>query len=143
VQPHIIESIGDEAPVAYRKKRVPDLSGGTLRFLRRAMTGVVEDADGTAYWTRIDGFQSAGKTGTAQNPHGENHAWYTAYAPAEDPQIAMAVLVENSGHGGEIAAPIVRDFFLEYFGLIQTSASKSGADETPGIATGEDGGGGR
>jgi penicillin-binding protein 2 len=115
VRPHIIHSIGDESPVAYRKKKVPGLSGATLQFIRRAMEGVVEDVDGTAHWTRLDWMKSAGKTGTAQNPHGEHHAWYTAYAPADEPEIAIVVLVEQAGHGGEVSAPIVRDFFKEYF----------------------------
>jgi penicillin-binding protein 2 len=115
VKPHIIRNVGDDPPVAYTKRKVPLLAGTTLRFLRRVMEGVVNDSDGTAHWTRIEGISSAGKTGTAQNPHGEHHAWYTAYAPADEPEIAVVVLIENSGHGGEIAAPIVRDFFKEYF----------------------------
>lgn len=117
VQPHIIHSVGNEPPVTYPKRNIPRLSGTTLRFLRSAMKGVVEREGGTAHWTRIDGFKSAGKTGTAQNPHGDPHAWYTAYAPADKPEIAIVVLIENAGHGSEVAAPIVRDFFLEYFDL--------------------------
>lgn len=117
VRPHIVKNIGDEPPVAYEKRKVPMLAGRTLQFLRRAMEGVVSSTGGTAYWTRINGFKSAGKTGTAQNPHGEHHSWYTAYAPADNPEIAIAVLVEHAGHGAEVAAPIARDFFIEYFQL--------------------------
>lgn len=116
VRPHIVHAIGDGPPEVFKKKRVPDLSERSLRFLRRAMEGVVQDVDGTAYWTRLDWLKSAGKTGTAQNPHGEHHAWYTAYAPADEPEIAIVVLIEHAGHGGEASAPIVRDFFREYFG---------------------------
>jgi len=115
VRPHIIDSIGEEAPVVYERKKVPHLSGDVLAFLRRGMEGVVHDEDGTAHWTRLDWLRSAGKTGTAQNPHGEHHAWYTAYAPAENPEIAIVVLIEHAGHGGEHSAPIARDFFKEYF----------------------------
>ncbi len=115
VRPHIVKFTGDELPVVYAKKRVPGLSGRTLEFLRRCMEGVVQDVDGTAYWTRLDWVDSAGKTGTAQNPHGEHHAWYTAYAPADAPEIAIVVLIEHGGHGGEVAAPVARDFFSEYF----------------------------
>jgi cell division protein FtsI/penicillin-binding protein 2 len=57
---------------------------------------VVETPGGTAYWTRLPNAKVAGKTGTAQNPHGEDHSWYMAYAP-DDPQIALAVIVENAG----------------------------------------------
>jgi penicillin-binding protein 2 len=132
VRPHITRSIGDAPPVAFKKKRVPNLSGNTLSFIRRSMEGVVQDEDGTAYWTRLDWLSSAGKTGTAQNPHGEHHAWYTAYAPADAPEIAMVVLVEHAGHGGEVSAPIVRDFFEEYF-----RSELANRDQT---ATGEMGG---
>jgi penicillin-binding protein 2 len=59
----------------------------------------------------------AGKTGTAENPHGDDHAWFVAYAPAEEPVVAVAVIVENSGHGGSIAAPIVGALLRHYFGL--------------------------
>ena len=72
---------------------------------------------------------SAGKTGTAQNPHGEHHSWYTAYAPADNPEIAMVVLVEHAGHGGEVSAPIVRDFFEEYF---RSELAKRDQDRTGG-----------
>jgi penicillin-binding protein 2 len=49
----------------------------------------------------------AGKTGTAQNPHGEDHAWFAGYAPAENPRYAAVVLVEQGGHGASVAAPLV------------------------------------
>jgi cell division protein FtsI/penicillin-binding protein 2 len=51
-----------------------------------------------------------GKSGTAQNPHGESHAWFVAFAgyPNEKPSVAVCVFVENGGSGGAIAAPIVR-----------------------------------
>jgi len=49
----------------------------------------------------------AGKTGTAQNPHGENHGWFIAFAPADNPQIAVAALTENAGFGSISAAPVV------------------------------------
>ena len=47
------------------------------------------------------------KTGTAENPHGENHSWFIGVAPLESPEIVVAVIIENSGHGSEIAAPMV------------------------------------
>jgi cell division protein FtsI/penicillin-binding protein 2 len=113
VRPHFVENDGPAA--ANARTRIEGLDGDTLAFLRRAMVGVVEDPSGTAYWTRIPDLPVAGKTGTAQNPHGDHHAWYTAYAPAENPEIALAIIVENAGHGGEVAAPIARAFFAEYF----------------------------
>jgi cell division protein FtsI/penicillin-binding protein 2 len=77
---------------------------------------------------------AAGKTGTAQNPHGEDHAWFIGFAPADDPEVSLAIVVENAGHGGAIAAPIARDFYLEYFkkapaeSLITRTGAPEGAD---------------
>jgi len=115
VRPHVVRSIGGELSAAETPRPVPGLTEEALAFIRRAMTGVVQEPGGTAYWTRINGLPVAGKTGTAQNPHGKDHSWYTAYAPADDPQIAIAVLIENAGHGSEVAAPVAREFFMEYF----------------------------
>ncbi len=115
VQPHFLEHVEGEPPRGYPRRRIDGLSGPTLSFLQRAMTSVVESPTGTAHWTRIPWLEVAGKTGTAQNPHGEDHSWYTAYAPADHPEIALAIIVENAGHGSEIAAPIARDFLKEYF----------------------------
>jgi peptidoglycan glycosyltransferase len=50
----------------------------------------------------------AGKTGTATNPAGRSHAWFVAFAPADAPRVAVAIVVENAGYGGVVAAPIAR-----------------------------------
>jgi penicillin-binding protein 2 len=67
---------------------------------------VVQEPGGTGGLARIRGIEAAGKTGTAQNPHGEDHAWYIGFAPFDSPRIAMAVLIENAGFGGSMAAPV-------------------------------------
>ena len=85
------------------------------RVLRRALVAVVHDDRGTGGLATVEGVTVAGKTGTSENPHGEDHAWFVAYAPAEDPLVAAAVIVEMSGHGGEIAAPIVGELLRTYF----------------------------
>jgi len=72
--------------------------------LHRGLELVVESGTGTA--ARVPGIEVAGKTGTAQNPHGKDHALFVCYAPAQQPTIAIAVVVENSGHGGTFAAPV-------------------------------------
>jgi len=115
VTPHVVDHVDGEPRVSYPRMRVARLSGNTLHFLQRALEGVISDPQGTAHWTQIKWLRTAGKTGTAQNPHGLDHSWYVGYAPADDPQIAIAVIVENAGHGSEFAAPIARDFFIDYF----------------------------
>lgn len=115
VQPHVIEQVEGEPTGVYARKRVRQLEGYTLTFLKQVMEGVVNDEDGTGRASRFPGIRSAGKTGTAQNPHGEDHAWFVGYAPTQHPEIAIAVLVENAGHGGAIAAPVVRQFYETYF----------------------------
>jgi penicillin-binding protein 2 len=99
-----------------------------LRFLHQAMTRTVDE--GTGRRSRLPGIKVAGKTGTAQSvalpPEGadleeralveKEHAWFMGFAPADDPQVAFAVLVEHAGgHGGAIAAPIAREALEAYF----------------------------
>jgi penicillin-binding protein 2 len=61
---------------------------------------------GGARWYKIDSVACCGKTGTSQNPHGKNHAVFLAFAPKDNPKIAIACVVENSGYGATWAAPI-------------------------------------
>ncbi len=101
----------------------------TIRQIREALVGVVEDPKGTGLAARSGLVRIAGKTGTAQvvktdsgkdrtrkGRRYRDHAWFVAYAPAEDPRIAVAVFVEHGGHGGETAAPIARAVIEEYLG---------------------------
>ena len=115
VEPHVIREVEGEVKGVYEREKITHLGGQTLRFIQRAMKGVVWDEEGTGRASRVDGITSAGKTGTSQNPHGEDHAWFVGYAPAEAPEIAFAVLVENAGHGGAVAAPICRELIKTYF----------------------------
>ena len=83
------------------------------------MLEVVEGA-GTARRARIEAFEDfpkipvAGKTGTAENPRGKDHSVFIAYAPADDPQVAVGVIVENIGFGGTTAAPIASLMIEQY-----------------------------
>jgi len=86
-----------------------------LAWVRYALEQTV--ARGTGRPAQVPGVRVAGKTGTAQNPHGEDHAWFMAYAPAEDPEVAVAVIVENAGSGSGEAAPVVGEWLAEYFGV--------------------------
>ena len=96
------------------------LSADNLKIIKRSLRAVVGDIKGTGRQAAIEGVAVAGKTGTAQNPHGEDHAWFIGFAPLDDPRIAIAVLVELGGHGGSVAAPIagkVMEAYLKRGGL--------------------------
>jgi penicillin-binding protein 2 len=99
------------------------------REVLKGMADVVEGERGTARRIRNDAYRIAGKTGTAQvftvkqdeeydedkiDKSLRDHALFIAFAPVEDPKIAVAVLVENGGHGGAVAAPIARTIMDAY-----------------------------
>jgi penicillin-binding protein 2 len=93
------------------------ISDHNLEILRRSMLEVVEGPAGTGRAARLPDIEVAGKTGTAQNPHGEDHAWFVCFAPYRDPEIAVCVMLENAGHGGAVAAPLARQMLSHYFGI--------------------------
>jgi cell division protein FtsI/penicillin-binding protein 2 len=66
-----------------------------------------------------------GKTGTAENPHGEDHAWFVGFAPFDDPKIAVACIIENAGFGGTKAAPICGQIMQRYLMGEQVPAAGS------------------
>ena len=78
------------------------------------MRSVFESDHGTARWSRIDSIPVAGKTGTAENPHGLDHSIFMGFAPIENPKIAIAVIVENAGFGSVWAAPIATLMIEKY-----------------------------
>src|SRR5690606_18804779 len=84
------------------------MSESVADVLSEGMHQVVER--GLANGMRIDGVRTAGKTGTAETGvDGVSHAWFIAFAPVDDPVVAVAVIVENGGRGGEVAGPIAGD----------------------------------
>lgn len=89
-------------------RRRVELSDRTWMLLHRAMAGVV--AQGSGRVIHRPDLTMGAKTGTAQNPHGEDHAWFAAYAgpPGVPPQLAVVVFVENGGHGSAAAGPIAK-----------------------------------
>ena len=70
---------------------------------------------GTGWRGGVYGIEVAGKTGTAQNPHGDDHAWFIGFAPYENPEIAFAIIIENGGGGGSVAAPLANLVLEKYF----------------------------
>jgi penicillin-binding protein 2 len=102
--PHLIKAInGDpnKIPSKYRNRNGVGVDAHHFDLIQDAMTEAIY---GTAARAAIKGIAIAGKTGTAQNPQGEDHSVFIAFAPKEDPQIAIAVYVENAGWGGRAAA---------------------------------------
>jgi len=89
------------------------ISKHSFDIVRKAMWLVVNGA-GTAVNIRDPQLNIAGKTGTAQNPHGKDHAIFIGFAPYDNPKIAIAVIVENAGFGSTAAAPIARDVIKAY-----------------------------
>jgi penicillin-binding protein 2 len=69
---------------------------------------------GTARWYNIDTIPMAGKTGTVQNPHGDDHSIFIAFAPLDNPKIALSVIVENSGFGSRWAVPMATLMIEKY-----------------------------
>jgi len=108
-RPYLVRRLaGSETALATRPETIEQpISSDTARELRGMMVAVVARGTGTA--ARLPGVTVAGKTGTATNPHGRSHAWFVAFAPAEAPRVAVAVVVENVGYGGTYAAPVARE----------------------------------
>ncbi len=125
LQPRIVERIESAQGKVVeqfppRVRRQVGLSPATLTTLRAALDGVVNDPRGTAWAARSTRIRVAGKTGTAQTEmviarpgdgtparrQKADHAWFAGYAPASDPQIAFAVVIEHGGFGGFVAAPV-------------------------------------
>lgn len=106
VRPHVVSGMQGVAAFRVEQPLEPGVQTSAAHWeaIHLAMRRVVEA--GTAGAVRIPGLPVAGKTGTAQNPHGDDHALFVCYAPADAPTLAMAVVAENSGHGGSVSAPV-------------------------------------
>ncbi|RYU90824.1 penicillin-binding protein 2 [Mucilaginibacter terrigena] len=113
-KPHLIKAIGDKA-VIKKEYTLKNYVGINPQYFEPVIDGMQNVVDhGTAVGSKIPGIVMCGKTGTAQNPHGKNHSLFVAYAPRDNPKIAIAVVVENSGDGGTWAAPIA-SFIVEQY----------------------------
>ncbi len=139
-KPHLVKDKNAQ-PTSDKRHKTSTKNDGTrveisdphMQAIRKALWQVVNDKRGTAFKSRIttEGWEMAGKTGTAQvvkqtleDLKGSkeipwrfrDHAWFAAFAPYSDPEIAIAVLIEHGGHGGSTAAPIARqaiEFYLD------------------------------
>ena len=105
--PHLVKGFSDTTirmNEDYTKKHFVHVDPSYFKHVKRGMRAAVEAGTGTNAY--IPGLVVCGKTGTSQNPHGEDHSVFYAFAPLDDPKIAIAVLVENAGDGGYFAASI-------------------------------------
>jgi penicillin-binding protein 2 len=112
--PHIVRAIGskDSLNQQMMQSRNTDIDRFYFDIVIEGMYQVVEA--GTATLAKTDSIKICGKTGTAQNPHGKNHSIFIAFAPKDDPKIAISVVVENSGQGAWWAAPIASLMIEKY-----------------------------
>jgi penicillin-binding protein 2 len=121
-QPQMVHHIGliGEAPSWTMEpvaQRQIDVKAEVLEAVQDALCAVTTDPNGTATW-RYEGMEipTCGKTGTAET-NTRPVAWFAAYAPADDPKIAVVVMVEESHEGSYVSAPIVRRIIEEYYGV--------------------------
>jgi penicillin-binding protein 2 len=136
-RPQVVEMIADDpkspewtfAPVEVTHLPV---AADNLQVIQDSLHEVTSASYGTAY-KPFQGLEVsvAGKTGTAESGRQNPHAWFAGYAPAEDPEIAIAVIVEHSGEGSVYAAPLFRKVLEAYFGIEQDPASTPGPTPTP------------
>jgi len=106
------KTVKEIKPEIYRKL---NFSPDTFKIVKEGLRQTI--LKGTGWRANIKGLAVAGKTGTAQNPQGETHAWFIGFAPYENPEVCITVFLENGGEGGEAAAPIARAMLEKYFNI--------------------------
>lgn len=144
VTPHVAtEVLTPQGQVVARIAPPPagrvQVSPQTLAVLRAGLAAVV--SRGTASAIQIPGLPMAGKTGTAESPHGKPYAWFAAYAPVDAPRLVAVAMVEDAGFGSEFAAPIVKRVMEVAFGIATpgqaapADAAHEAGETPPGGAT--------
>ena len=117
IKPHVVKEVQYDgaSPVVTvpQRERVDWLRESDVQAVKAGMRRVVTDGGGRFY-ANIPDIAVAGKTGTAQNPHGRDHGWFVSFAPADDPEIVVAVLMENAGFGSISAAPVAALMIEQY-----------------------------
>jgi penicillin-binding protein 2 len=156
LKPYLVKQVKDKdgrvikeifPTIEKRLESLPD----TFSRIQKGLFGVVNEKRGTGWRARLKQIKVAGKTGTAQvvrlkkGPKSEedeeipyqhrDHAWFVGYAPYENPEIAVAVIVEHGGHGGSAAAPIVRKIINAYNKYYPQNPSEEETRETPDSGT--------
>jgi len=120
-KPHFLKEIRDPDGNVLKKfepEKIGEanISERTRQIVLKGMDAVVNDPRGTGRRAIVPGVKVGGKTGSAENPHGDKtHAWFVAAAPLDAPEIAVGVVLENAGGGGAMAAPIAQKIMNAYF----------------------------
>ena len=120
-RPHFLRKVVDPDGVVRLQNRTEILQEVNLTqeehaMILKAMELVVNGANGTGGRARLEGILVGGKTGSAENAHGvKTHALFICAAPLDNPRIAIAIVIENAGHGGSIAAPIAGAILKRFF----------------------------
>jgi penicillin-binding protein 2 len=115
LRPHVVERVAGARAFRPARPVQPGLPAGPAVWgpVQEAMERVV--AAGTGAAARVPGLRVAGKTGTAQNPHGQDHALFVCYAPVDSARVAVAIVIENAGHGGSVCAPRAGEMLRRLF----------------------------
>lgn len=131
IKPHLVKAIGQNKVIKkeYVKKNYVGVETRHFEPVIDGMQDAVNAPWGTARQSAIDGIIMCGKTGTVQNPRGDNHSVFIGFAPRDNPKIAIAVIVENAGYGSKYAAPMA-SFIAEQYLKGSISANKKGQVET-------------
>ncbi|MCU0460943.1 MAG: penicillin-binding protein 2 [Bacteroidales bacterium] len=115
--PHIVRSIGNDKKIdpKFREKHVISIDSPNFEAVIQGMEAVVNGGPGgTARSVAMSDIIICGKTGTAENPFGEDHSVFIAFAPRDNPKIAIAAYVENAGFGATYAAPVASLMIEKY-----------------------------
>ncbi len=125
VRPHVIQQVRGIEGYSVGKPAMAGFGASDVAWatLHEGLQKVVEV--GTARGARVPGIGVAGKTGTAQNPHGRPHALFVCYAPTDSPKVAMAFVVENAGHGGVVCAPIAGSVLKKWLARDTTGVAEA------------------
>ncbi len=116
--PYLVEKVVNadgsvfEIPERPQSRRL-ELEPRTVQLIQKGLKGVTQPG-GTGAWFAGLPVPVAGKTGTAENPHGQDHGWFIAYAPAEKPELVIACIVEQGTYGATASGPVVYEVLEDY-----------------------------
>ena len=131
--PHLLHKYGEEGSFSYYDSTCTDtlqLNKKILSVIKKGMFHVVNTPGGTAFRSKSYLIEFAGKTGTAQNPHGDDHAWFTSFGPFENPEITVTVFEEFGQHGSG-AGLIAKDIYEFWYNSKNKKAPAEEGLENP------------